>query len=100
MSNKLHPLLTKGENKQHLVSGKNNIFEAEKELTVTEMRGACMFNIFKYQHREKGQDESDNEKVEKYNDYLDELNFIPKRLKDTSVRRAWKNLNKEWDYNA
>jgi hypothetical protein len=96
----LHPLLTKNQNKHYDKNGRSTIFEIEKELTVTEMIGVCKFSIYKYNSRDKNQDKTDAIKASKYNDYLKELNIIPKRLKDTTVRRAWKNLNKEWSYNA
>ena len=97
---KLHPLLTKGANPHYVSNGKNQIFDLEKDLTVTQAIGFCKGNIFKYTNREKGQSEADVVKANKYNDYLTELEKIPKRLKDTIVRRAWKNLNIEWDYQA
>ena len=95
---KLHPLLTKDQNHHYDEKGKSAIFNIEKELTVTEMIGACKFNIGKYIRRDKGQDIEDVKKANKYQDYLIELESIPKRLKDTTVRRAWKNLKREWEY--
>jgi len=68
---KLHPLINK--ESSHYDTGKTSaIEELEKVLTVTEMIGFCKANIFKYQYRldEKGQKESDLQKIKTYEDYL------------------------------
>ena len=64
-----HPLLNS--DSPHYDQGyRPLIMEIEEELTVREMIGVCEFNIFKYEHRQKGQDESDLKKADTYNAYL------------------------------
>jgi hypothetical protein len=68
---KLHPLINK--DSAHYDTGNTSaIEELEKELTVTEMIGFCKANIFKYKYRleNKGQKESDLQKIKTYEDYL------------------------------
>jgi hypothetical protein len=96
---KLHPLLTKGENLHYVnKDGKNHIYDLEKELTRDEMIGFCKANIFKYKVRDKGEVHSDLKKITKYKEYLVELNKIPNRLRESTIRRAWKKLGIEWGY--
>lgn len=74
---KLHPLINK--NSPHYDTGKTSaIEELEKQLTVTEMIGFCKANIFKYNYRlhDKGQKESDQEKIKTYEDYLSLLQTL------------------------
>ena len=60
-----HPLLNS--DSPHYDTGyRPLIMEIEEELTVSEMIGVCEFNIFKYEHRQKGQDESDIKKADTY----------------------------------
>jgi hypothetical protein len=96
---KLHPLLSKGLDEHYYnKDGRNYIYDYEKDLTVVEMIGACKFNIHKYNKRDKKQDEIDNHKSLKYQDYMTELMKIPKRLEKLTVRRAFSKLNIVWDY--
>jgi hypothetical protein len=96
---KVHPLITKGENLHYVNNdGKNRIYDMEKEMTVVKMIGFCEGNLFKYKVREKNQDEEDLKKIAKNKNYITELEKIPKRFQDLTVRRAFKKLNIEWDY--
>jgi len=95
---RLHPLLTKGENK-HYDTGKETAIEiAEKNLTVREMIGACVFNELKYSNRDKGQDESDKKKFEKYRAYRHSLQLIPRAYENTLVVNAYEQCKINWNY--
>ena len=66
-----HPLVNSNSH-HYLINGKQAIQTIEEQLTVTEMIGACKFNISKYRQRleTKGQKESDLKKIETYQNYL------------------------------
>lgn len=66
-----HPLINK--DSSHYDQGeKPAILELEEQLTIQEMIGFCKANIFKYNYRKehKGQKESDDKKIETYENYL------------------------------
>jgi len=95
----LHPLLTAGENKRYVGGNRNDIFFQERELLVTEMIGACKFNISKYSRRDKKQDESDNKKAEKYKNYLNVLNSLDlDKYQNSLVSFAFEDSGIKWNY--
>jgi hypothetical protein len=83
---KLHPLLNP--NSLHYQTQEYpTIWYIEQQLNVEEMIGACRFNAMKYSMREKGQDESDREKIVTYQSYIKFLQTLDTReRKDASVR--------------
>lgn len=96
----LHPLINPASPHYDREDGKVGIEEAEKKINIQEMIGACKFNIFKYDFREKGCDEEDEIKRRTYQRYLDELLYliavdIDPRI---SVAKGWKIAHKKWRY--
>lgn len=83
----LHPLINP-DSKHYESEGKSAIEELEERLSLTEMIGACQFNIFKYTYRQdkKGQRESDLKKIETYVNYLKFLESLADRPK---VQAGW-----------
>ena len=92
----MHPLI--GDNPQYINGDKNNIYDMEKALSVSDMIGFCKGSIYKYSNRSKGEDEQDEEKKRKYHAYLYELEKIPNRFRSLSVRRAFKKTNVNFNY--
>ena len=94
---KKHPLVNNSS--KHYKRGKEHLIkELEERLTVVEMKGACLFNIYKYNKRTKDQDDSDSEKARHYTSYLYELNKIPNIDKNLKVYEAFKKNKMEFDY--
>ena len=94
---KIHPLINP-KSKHYMRKGTNLIEDLEKRLTVIEMKGACLFNIYKYNNRNKGQDEEDKIKAQDYTNYLYELNKIPDIDKNLKVCDAFKKNRMEFIY--
>lgn len=71
-----HPVLLK-ESAAHYDTGKqNNIIEFEQGTSIEGAIGACKYNIIKYRHRKKGQDELDSKKHKTFIGWLDLLDEL------------------------
>lgn len=68
----MHPLINK-ESTHYNNRDNPTIKKMEDIYTVEDMISFCKVNIFKYEDREKGQNESDKKKIKTYEDYLDLL---------------------------
>lgn len=98
---KLHPLLTKSEDgtllNKHYDNGKETtIEEMERIFPISKMIGWAEVTIFKYQKREKGQNESDLVKIAAYTRYKDELNKIDPQYHSMSPYNYWGMAGIEW----
>ncbi len=95
----LHPLINP--NSPHYdVGGKTAIEELEERLTVIEMIGFCKANIMKYEYRKahKGQSESDEVKINTYNNYILALIGMDILSRDATVEFAFKRNGLKWRY--
>ena len=100
MNYPLHPLINPNSPHYEREDGKVGIEEAEKEMSIQDMIGACKFNIFKYDFREKGCNDEDEVKRLTYQRYLDELLHLVAVDIDPriSVERAWEIIRRKWRY--
>ena len=102
MKLQLHPLINKDSIHYQANDRKPAIEELEEVLSIREMIGFTLGNIFKYEYRleEKGQMKDDLIKIKTYTAYLDELyNLLVLGIEDRiSVHRAWDIANKQWRY--
>ena len=94
---KKHPLIDPG-SPYYDANGEPTIFKLERELTVCEMIGACIFNIGKYKARlgKKDDPARELEKIGRYEVYLEELLQIPMRHHMDKVSYAWAKMNITW----
>lgn len=90
-----HPLINP-ESSHYESESKSAIEELEEQLSLSEMIGACKFNIFKYTYRQdkKGQKEADLKKIETYVNYLKFL----EELEDSPDVHGWWIVKNVYDY--
>lgn len=88
----MHPLIDHSAKHYINKDGKATIYMIEKELTPIEMIGACKFNIFKYNSRDKGQDESDEKKSRNNKRYLDFLLSLVSKCGDDAYSATCREL--------
>ena len=100
----LHPLLTEKnplvDNSHYLDEKKRAVIQDfEDDYSVNELIAWCRITADKYSKREKGQNESDVHKMNKYLDYRDELRKLQKLgLGEMKATIAWSTANIEWRY--
>jgi hypothetical protein len=77
-----HPLLNPNSKHYDDDNGKPTIIDLEQKLTLEQMIGACLFNIYKYEARKdkKGQRTSDEQKIITYRKYLEYLLGLERRM--------------------
>jgi len=87
----LHPLINQN-SKHYDAQEKTAIEMIEERLTVSELIGACKFNILKYEYRKehKGAKDEDEAKILTYKNYLELLESIHKEYRDFNVSDAYK----------
>ena len=98
----IHPLLDP--NSTHYdTQEKPTIYYIEEKLTIAEMIGVCKFHQMKYDMREKGQNDLDIQKIQRYTNYM---HFLTKCMRNyrhankTSCRQVIDTLYPKLSYNA
>ncbi len=77
---------------------KHSILYMEQELTVGEMIGYCKGKIHAYLNKDKETSKNSYFYAKRYSFYKNDLDIIPKRYFDTTVKRALRHMKYEYNY--
>lgn len=61
-----HPVLLQQSSAHYDTNGQSNILDFERENSIEGAFGAISYNLIKYKNRQKGQDNLDNKKIERF----------------------------------